>query len=152
MGLVSNFITRIGGEIPLLGHSWILRVLACPKMSKGKKDDISCLCWSLTRAALSGSVHCFSQDRSFFVSIMSLFWLRQSVLCLFRCAIRRSVNPNKGMYDISTFNNVPSAITECKNYHRNLQKHDNTLSNLEILTPQQHHLRHQQHQQHHPRP
>ena len=55
------------------------------KMSKGKKDqafdDISCLCWSLTRAALSGSVHCFSQDRSFFVSILCFGCAKASSVC-----------------------------------------------------------------------
>lgn len=46
--------------------------------------------------------------------ILCLYCFGHSVFCLFRCAISRSASPNKGMYDISTFNNVPWPFTECE--------------------------------------
>ena len=87
-----------------------------PKMSKGKKDQVCNNIFFFMPFIGTGCVVRFCALLQPGALILNGLHsrLHQRVSCLFRCAISRSVNPNKGMYDISTFNNVPSAITECE--------------------------------------
>lgn len=87
-----------------------------PKMSKGKKDQVCNNIFFFMPFIGTGCVVRFCALLQPGALILNGLHsrLHQRVSCLFRCAISRSVNPNKGMYDISTFNNVPWPFTECE--------------------------------------